>query len=107
MGKLAFDALVATTCRNPILNNRSVGSICPQASPAWSPIGKGFAIAYTQGIPFNITAAEAALAAANLSSTPDPRTTEDCLFLDVFVPKHIFNNRASAGKGKGAAVLDW
>lgn len=34
----------------------------------------------------------------------DPRTTEDCLFLDVVVPKAIFDN---AGKGKGAPVLVW
>jgi carboxylesterase type B len=73
----------------------------------WSAIGFNFSLAYAQGIPFNFTAAEAALAAAHLSSTPDPRETEDCLFLDVFVPKHIFNNRTNAGKGKGAAVLVW
>ncbi len=34
----------------------------------------------------------------------DPRTTEDCLFLDVVVPKTIFNN---AGQGSGAPVLVW
>jgi carboxylesterase type B len=73
----------------------------------WLAIGSEFSVAYAQGIPFNYTAAEAALAAANLSSTPDPRETEDCLFLDVFVPKNIFNNRTSAGKGHGAAVLVW
>ena len=36
--------------------------------------------------------------------TVDPRTTEDCLFLDVVVPKKIFDN---AGSGSGAAVLVW
>src|ERR1700753_3884957 len=34
----------------------------------------------------------------------DPRTTEDCLFLDVVVPKAIFDN---AGKGSGAPVMVW
>lgn len=34
----------------------------------------------------------------------DPRTTEDCLFLDVVVPKKIFDN---AGSGSGAPVLVW
>lgn len=34
----------------------------------------------------------------------DPRTTEDCLFLDVVVPKRIFDN---AGQGSGAPVLVW
>lgn len=107
VGNLRFAAPVAPTGRNTKVNNGSVGSICPQASPLWSAIGFNFSLAYALGLPFNFTAAEAALAAANLSSTPDPRETEDCLFLDVFVPKHIFNNRSSAGKGKGAAVLVW
>jgi hypothetical protein len=33
----------------------------------------------------------------NLSSipVPDPRTSEDCLFLDVFVPKSIFDSKAT------------
>ena len=35
---------------------------------------------------------------------PDIRETEDCLFLDVFVPEKVFK---SAGKGPGAAVLVW
>jgi carboxylesterase type B len=34
----------------------------------------------------------------------DPRTSEDCLFLDVFVPEDIL---ASAGQGFGAPVLVW
>lgn len=36
--------------------------------------------------------------------TPDPRESEDCLFLDVFVPEDVLNN---AGKGNGAPVLVW
>lgn len=40
---------------------------------------------------------------------PDPRMTEDCLFLDVMVPRKVFDKRSSKGKGrkKGAAVLVW
>jgi carboxylesterase type B len=107
VGNLRFAAPVAPTGRNTTVKNGSVGAICPQAAPLWLLVGNEFALAYAQGQPFNFTAAEIALAAANFSSTPDPRTTEDCLFLDVFVPAHIFNNRSSARKGKGAAVLVW
>jgi len=57
---------------------------------------------------FNFTAAEVALQASQANaSTPtlDPRTTEDCLFLDVFAPRSVFNKKLpSSGKG-GAAVL--
>lgn len=37
-------------------------------------------------------------------SNPDPRISEDCLFLDVFVPEQIL---ASAEQGYGAPVLVW
>jgi carboxylesterase type B len=55
-----------------------------------------------------LTAEEAALAAsqgAGTTPTPNPQETEDCLFLDVFVPKKVFDNRN--GSGKKAAVLLW
>jgi len=44
---------------------------------------------------------------ANASSVvppPNPLESEDCLFLDVFVPQGVLRN---AGKGSGAAVLVW
>lgn len=36
----------------------------------------------------------------------DPRTNEDCLFMDVVVPKAIFDNANKTGS-KGAPVLVW
>ncbi|KAI9739023.1 MAG: hypothetical protein M1835_003214, partial [Candelina submexicana] len=43
-----------------------------------------------------------------LSNIPpqDPRTTEDCLFLDVVVPKQIFDQSANRSS-RGAPVLVW
>jgi carboxylesterase type B len=42
--------------------------------------------------------------AANLNRSsfpaPDPRTSEDCLFLDVVVPTSIYQNRQSSAGGK-------
>ena len=96
VGNLRFAAPLAPIGRNTNVNNGSVGSICPQATPAWTALGYEFSLAYAQGIPFNLTAAEAALAGVNVALPPDPRETEDCLFLDVFVPQHIFNGRSSA-----------
>jgi carboxylesterase type B len=40
----------------------------------------------------------------NFPGQEDPSQTEDCLFLDVFVPKPIFDR---AGSGPGAPVLVW
>lgn len=41
--------------------------------------------------------------------TPDPGETEDCLFLDVYVPASIYNSqyRRYGDRGKGAKVLVW
>lgn len=38
------------------------------------------------------------------ASSSDPRVTEDCLFLDVIVPKKVFDRR---GTHAGAPVLVW
>ena len=84
------------TGNSSVINNGSIGAVCPQASPIWTALAAEFAPAYLTGQPFNLLAAEAAL--ANLSTTlpiQDPRTSEDCLFLDVIVPKKIFQSNSS------------
>ena len=53
---------------------------------------------------YNAAAAQVNASAANVGKLVDPRTTEDCLFLDVHVPKAIFD---AQGQGKGAPVLVW
>jgi len=91
------------------VNDGSVGVICPQAAPGWEALAIGFDTAYLEGKPYNLSAAEASLTSTS-SSLPeqDPRTTEDCLFLDVVVPQSIFQG-ASALKNdtSGAPVLVW
>lgn len=86
------------------------GRICPQALPLWQSIATSFSEAFIEGnaTAFNLTEAEALLAIQLQNATapaPDPQETEDCLFLDVFVPKKVFDNRNQPGKK--AAVLLW
>jgi carboxylesterase type B len=45
------------------------------------------------------------LSSAELEPPPDPRETEDCLFLDVLVPESVFNNRHK--KKNLAPVMVW
>lgn len=77
--------------------------ICPQANPAWLATAELFLPQYFAGktnfspADFNTSSSTNALPAQ------DPATTEDCLFLDVHVPKKIFDKRGK--KGKGAPVL--
>ena len=100
----------------PPAENRSIvedgaqGRICPQANPQWSQISRQFVALNLTGQPNNQT--QANLDRVNASLTPatlpalDPRTTEDCLFLDVVVPKSVYDGREGAG-AKGAPVLVW
>lgn len=78
-----------------------MGRICPQGAPAWEATALTYLTDILLGIPFNTSAPPVN---TNSSTTIDGRTSEDCLFLDVFVPQQIFE---SAGMGYGAPVLVW
>jgi carboxylesterase type B len=105
--------------RSTVQFNRSE-PVCPQANPLWNLIAQEFLVSYLTtsvrqfnqsdfdtGLPAGITVNDINLDTFNTSIIPpvDPRTTEDCLFLDVVVPQKIFKKKAK--KGKGAAVLVW
>ena len=86
-----------------------MGRICPQANPAWELIATVFDPDYLEGKPFNLSTTVAGLASKS-GSLPslDPRTTEDCLFLDVVVPQKILKSASSSPNlTSGAPVLVW
>ncbi|KAF4637403.1 hypothetical protein G7Y89_g693 [Cudoniella acicularis] len=103
-GHLRFAAPIPPTTTNRTVNDGQQGRICAQAAPYWYEIMEYFVagsdaatLAYVEE---ELTAVEDALTIAGLAA-PDPRTTEDCLFLDVIAPKNIFEAK------KGAPVLVW
>ena len=54
LGNLRFAAPIPPPGRNPIVQDGSVGTICPRAVPAWQPIGLEFATAWAADkLPFN------------------------------------------------------
>lgn len=87
----------------------SVGRLCPQGLPIWEEdIEPAFLLSLVEGTSFNLS--------TNVSSYPyipqkmDPRTTEDCLFLDVIVPKKVFDraqNKTFVPRKTLAPVLVW
>ena len=86
-----------------------MGRICPQAHPAWELIAAVFDSDYLEGKSFNLSTTVAGLAneSGSLPSL-DPRTTEDCLFLDVVVPQKILKSAlSSTNLTSGAPVLVW
>lgn len=106
VGELRFRASVPPRGRSRSVNQGQIGRICPQALPAWSLINTEGVPAYLTGKPFNVSEAEAALASAPVTPPPlDPRTSEDCLFLDVVVPQDIFHKANRTGKSTSPTVV--
>ncbi|KAB8336748.1 hypothetical protein FH972_021057 [Carpinus fangiana] len=79
--------------------------ICPQAPPAWLQMATPFVKAYLTGDKYNGTQQDLDQLNHTVQYPPrDPSETEDCLFLDVVVPKKIFQQARSYS---GAPVLVW
>ncbi|PIA97498.1 Lipase 1 [Cercospora beticola] len=107
VGDLRFRAPLPPVENRTAVETGEVDRICPQANPAWLLTATQFVPSYLAG-KRNFTAADFNVSSSGSASLPeqDPRTTEDCLFLDVQVPKEIFD-RAGADDFEGAPVLVW
>lgn len=78
-------------------NDGSRYAICPQGIPAWTAVATQW---LTEGIDtLNISAGYTPPTIT--TNTPQAGSSEDCLLLDVMVPKAIFDNK---GTGSGAPV---
>ncbi|KAF2121871.1 carboxylesterase family protein-like protein [Lophiotrema nucula] len=88
------------------INNGSIGRICPQASPAWGLEATQWLTSLILGTVDNDTAPYVPPGASWNLTVPaqSAQASEDCLFLDVFVPESVLD---SAGQGCGAPVLVW
>ncbi|KAI1819286.1 carboxylesterase family protein [Xylaria intraflava] len=82
-----------------ILDGSEQGGNCPQVSPCWLTTQTAFTEAYLIGDVFDFNATNDAIFANGACTTPQPRSardpleSEDCLFLDVMVPRTIFEQR--------------
>ena len=89
-----------------VVNDADFGRICPQANPAWSALSTQYLLNSLLGV----TSADTPIyipPGANSTSNvtaPGPLETEDCLFLDVFVPEKILERANSSGYGAPVLV---
>ncbi|KAL4935565.1 Alpha/Beta hydrolase protein [Aspergillus oleicola] len=95
VGDLRFAPPASPKVNRSLVQTGSEARICPQDLPSWMPQSMSNAISYV--LNGSITSMGPILM--------DPRASEDCLFLDVVVPKKIFET--SGKKMKGAPVLVW
>ena len=104
-GNNRFRAPQAPATNRTVVQTGSPDRICPQAIPTWVTTAAEFIPEYLAGqTEFNASSFNTTTSSSSAVPAQDPRTTEDCLFLDVVVPENIFN---SAGQGYGAPVLVW
>lgn len=99
VGNLRFSPPTAPKkTRNPVFNDGSKPVTCIQAIPYWTTYSAAWVVNGTAA--FNISEG---YQPPDITSMPpqDPQMSEDCLFLDIMVPKKIFNN---ANNGPGAPV---
>ncbi|KAJ4365578.1 hypothetical protein N0V83_008198 [Neocucurbitaria cava] len=105
VGDLRFAPPEAPVENRSAINNGDIGRICPQAGPLWGQYATLFLESLLLGTtPSNQTFVAPGANSSSPVSPRDPRESEDCLFLDVFVPEDILSK---AGKGYGAPVLVW
>ncbi|WYZ37729.1 hypothetical protein EsH8_II_001235 [Colletotrichum jinshuiense] len=109
-----FGAPEPVTIVNRTVNNGRQHGICPLAAPAWYALS----IAYQTGqlslddVNSTFTAVQTLDTTSNSSlieqylTDPDPVVTEDCLTLDVVVPKPLWR-KPHNGSHSGAPVLVW
>ncbi|KAJ5679921.1 hypothetical protein N7462_008165 [Penicillium macrosclerotiorum] len=109
VGDLRFRAPVWPEQNRTEVQTGAVGRICPQALPIWTTdIEPQFLLSLLYNTTFNQS--------TDISSYPyvpaklDPRTTEDCLFMDVVVPRKIFHRthgKSFVPRNALAPVLVW
>jgi acetylcholinesterase len=108
VGKLRFAPPQAPAENRSAVNNGGISRICPQGIPAWSPLQLKFLTSTALGTEYKANQTYVVPGANSSSPVPpaDPRESEDCLFLDVFVPEKVMT-KATQGYAPLTPVLVW
>lgn len=106
VGNLRFAAPQAPATNRSTVNTGLVGHVCPQAGPAWQITAQQWIPQYLTGQPLNYSRPNAEQFGQLEVATADPRTTEDCLFLDMLVPKSAID-QAGQANFSGLPIMFW
>jgi len=99
--RLRFRAPELPSTNRTSVQTGEIGRICPQGLPNWILEGLAFVTNYTAGLPSTLR-----LPPESTSMTsPRPRTTEDCLFLDLIVHQNVLKSAGTCAPK--APVLVW
>ena len=100
LGELRFSAPVPPATNRSVIQTGSNGASCPQIFPNWGIIANQFLAEYLTNGSYN--SSSFSTSGPNLFKVKPP-LSEDCLFLDVMVPRNIFEN----SKSSKSSVLVW
>ncbi|KAJ5753795.1 Carboxylesterase type B [Penicillium nucicola] len=103
LGSLRFGLPVSPLNQTrDIVNGTGLANICPQSQACWFNVQNAFVSAETTDSTFNFTAAYDQVYGldrctnAPLATERDPLESEDCLFLDVYVPEKVISKKHGA-----------
>lgn len=105
LGNLRFRAPKAPANNRKTIQTGANAKVCPQGATSWGTFP--WVNQYLAGESLNLTQATVNAVNASITTADVPDSafdnSEDCLFLDVMVPKHLFDERAHSG----APVMVW
>ncbi|KAI1057383.1 hypothetical protein LB507_011532 [Fusarium sp. FIESC RH6] len=106
-GNLRFRAPVPPLANRDQIQTGDEVRACPQGIPLWQARAVKPTAEYSNGKEFSLGSWEADIKNYTpATGKPPPPTTEDCLFLDVHVPRQVFDD-AKRGKSCNTPVLVW
>lgn len=106
-GNLRFRAPVPPLTNRDQIQTGDEVRACPQGIPLWQARAVKPTAEYSNGKEFSLGSWEADIKNYTpATGKPPPPTTEDCLFLDVHVPRQVFDD-AKRGKSCNTPVLVW
>ncbi|GKZ27514.1 hypothetical protein AbraCBS73388_004829, partial [Aspergillus brasiliensis] len=92
LGQLRFQPPVPPTTNRTKILTGDVGRVCPQADmPQWATTASAFIVETLYG--YTLNTSDSKFSVIDGAGVHDGRITEDCLFLDVIVPKKIYERR--------------
>ena len=101
VGDLRFATPIPPKGRSSVIRNGTGAPSCYQALPLWQVVTQVFEQSVDSGRPFNKTLVEEQFAILGPGKLiQEPNMTEDCLFLDLYVPQAIFQ-KATTSKDRG------
>lgn len=113
IGNLRFTKSILPQTKSSVINSESVERVCPQSNPFWVAVGGQWLSYYENRTTFpfeKINETVLTIKYSTLVLPKNPRTSEDCLYLDVMMLQKFFDGAqvpTGSKDSSGASVFVW